>query len=108
MLTIPCRLRANVIKTGLRKISVSYSRISLVDVCKKLSLDTIDEAECIVAKARLAIRCDPAAAWKAVCASAARLPILWRPMFVVHAHTLHAQGTLARSHGYGRHCSALS
>jgi hypothetical protein len=48
-----------VIKTGLRKISVSYSRISLVDVCKKLSLDTIDEAECIVAKARLAIRCDP-------------------------------------------------
>ena len=39
------------IKTGLRKISVSYSRISLEDVRKKLILDTIDEAECIVAKA---------------------------------------------------------
>jgi len=49
--TLIVRLRANVIKTGLRKISVSYSRISLEDVRKKLILDTIDEADCIVAKA---------------------------------------------------------
>ncbi|MFW8062949.1 PCI domain-containing protein, partial [Klebsiella pneumoniae] len=30
------RLRHNVIRTGLRNISISYSRISLADIAKKL------------------------------------------------------------------------
>ncbi|KAK9740050.1 hypothetical protein RND81_03G007500 [Saponaria officinalis] len=48
------RLRHNVIRTGLRNISISYSRISLADVATKLRLDTpnpIADAESIVAKA---------------------------------------------------------
>ncbi|KAI4389992.1 hypothetical protein MLD38_002151 [Melastoma candidum] len=48
------RLRHNVIRTGLRNISISYSRISLVDVAKKLRLDSanpVADAENIVAKA---------------------------------------------------------
>jgi hypothetical protein len=40
-----------VIKTGLRKINVSYSRIRLADVCDKLRLDNVEDAEFIVAKA---------------------------------------------------------
>eukprot|EP01125_Pyxidicula_operculata_P002272 TRINITY_DN12171_c0_g1_i1.p1 TRINITY_DN12171_c0_g1~~TRINITY_DN12171_c0_g1_i1.p1 ORF type:complete len:494 (-),score=97.84 TRINITY_DN12171_c0_g1_i1:38-1519(-) len=42
------RLHHNVIKTGLRKISSSYSRIYFKDICAKLSLE---DAESIVAKA---------------------------------------------------------
>lgn len=45
------RLRHNVIKTGLRKINTSYSRISLKDICTKLSLESPEDAEFIVAKA---------------------------------------------------------
>lgn len=45
------RIRQNVIRTGLKKISVSYSRISLRDICEKLHLDTPEDVECIVAKA---------------------------------------------------------
>ncbi|XP_047330846.1 probable 26S proteasome non-ATPase regulatory subunit 3 [Impatiens glandulifera] len=48
------RLRHNVIRTGLRNISISYSRISLVDVAKKLRLGSdnpVADAESIVAKA---------------------------------------------------------
>ncbi|GJN15492.1 hypothetical protein PR202_gb02413 [Eleusine coracana subsp. coracana] len=48
------RLRHNVIRTGLRNISISYSRISLSDIAKKLRLDSKDpvaDAESIVAKA---------------------------------------------------------
>merc|ERR550517_1019403 len=45
------RLRHNVIKAALRKISVSYSRIHLDDVAKKLNLNSAFEAEYIVAKA---------------------------------------------------------
>ncbi|KAL8128928.1 hypothetical protein V2J09_018083 [Rumex salicifolius] len=48
------RLRHNVIRTGLRNISISYSRISLPDVARKLRLDSpnpIADAESIVAKA---------------------------------------------------------
>ncbi|KAL3514981.1 hypothetical protein ACH5RR_021883 [Cinchona calisaya] len=48
------RLRHNVIRTGLRNISISYSRISLADVAKKLQLDSanpVADAESIVAKA---------------------------------------------------------
>jgi len=44
-------LRHNVIKTGLRKINVSYSRISFADVSKKLQLDSTEDVEFIVAKA---------------------------------------------------------
>lgn len=45
------RLRQNVIKSGVKKINLSYSRISLEDVSKKLHLDSTMEAEFIVAKA---------------------------------------------------------
>nr|QBH73726.1 26S proteasome regulatory subunit S3 [Isotomurus palustris] len=45
------RLRHNVIKTGLRAISASYSRISLADVATKLALEAKEDAEFIVAKA---------------------------------------------------------
>lgn len=45
------RLRHNVIKFGLWKINLSYSKISLSDVTHKLGLDSIQDTECIVAKA---------------------------------------------------------
>jgi len=45
------RLRHNVIKTGLRTISLSYSKIMLEDVATKLALDSREDAEFIVAKA---------------------------------------------------------
>ncbi|KAJ3192540.1 26S proteasome non-ATPase regulatory subunit [Irineochytrium annulatum] len=49
--TLILRLRHNVIKTGVRMISLSYSRISLRDICVKLQLDSEEDAEYIVAKA---------------------------------------------------------
>lgn len=49
--TLVQRLGHNVIKTGLRKISVSYSRISLADVAEKLNLQSAKSAEYICAKA---------------------------------------------------------
>jgi len=48
-------MRNNVIKTGLRRINTSYSRISLEDICKKLNLESVEDAEFIVAKVRLEI-----------------------------------------------------
>eukprot|EP00177_Eucheuma_denticulatum_P003897 GFKZ01007048.1.p1 GENE.GFKZ01007048.1~~GFKZ01007048.1.p1 ORF type:complete len:525 (-),score=79.72 GFKZ01007048.1:1937-3511(-) len=45
------RLRHSVIKTGLRMLSSSYSRISLTEVCKRLHLDSPENAEGVVAKA---------------------------------------------------------
>ncbi|WRT66189.1 uncharacterized protein IL334_003142 [Kwoniella shivajii] len=45
------RLRHFVIKTALRTITLAYSRISLADVCIKLSLDSEEDTEYIVAKA---------------------------------------------------------
>jgi len=45
------RLGHNVLKTGLRKISVSYSRISLQDLANKLHLPSASAAEYICAKA---------------------------------------------------------
>lgn len=45
------RLRHNVIKTGLRKISTSYSRISLADIGERLELGGVENAEGVVAKA---------------------------------------------------------
>ncbi len=44
-------MRHNVIKTGVRMISLSYSRISLADIAQKLQLDSPEDAEFIVAKA---------------------------------------------------------
>lgn len=45
------RLRQNVIKTGIRRLSLSYSRIALRDICVKLHLDSEEDAEYIVGKA---------------------------------------------------------
>lgn len=45
------RLRHNVIKTGLRMLSSSYSRITISEVCKRLHLDSPENAEGVVAKA---------------------------------------------------------
>ncbi|KAJ3190340.1 26S proteasome non-ATPase regulatory subunit [Gaertneriomyces sp. JEL0708] len=49
--TMILRLRHNVIKTGIRMISLSYSRIALRDVCVKLQLDGEEDAEFVIAKA---------------------------------------------------------
>src|SRR6202000_3439557 len=49
--TLILRLRQNVIKTGIRQLSLSYSRISLRDICIKLHLDSEEDAEYIVGKA---------------------------------------------------------
>lgn len=49
--TLIQRLRHTVIKFGLKKINISYSKISLKDIMQKLSLDSLDETEQIVAKA---------------------------------------------------------
>lgn len=45
------RLRQNVIKAGIRIISLAYKKISLKDICIKLHLDSELSAEYIVAKA---------------------------------------------------------
>lgn len=45
------RLGHNVLKTGLRKVSVSYSRVSLQEVASKLHLPSASAAEYICAKA---------------------------------------------------------
>lgn len=45
------RVRNNVIKTGLRKINLSYARISIKDICQKLGLGSEESAEHIIAKA---------------------------------------------------------
>ena len=50
-LTLILRLRQNVIKTGIRMMSLSYSKISLRDICIKLDLESEESAEYIVAKA---------------------------------------------------------
>jgi len=48
--TLITRLRHNVIKTGVRRLSTAYSRISIKDVASKLHLETEEDAENIVAK----------------------------------------------------------
>ncbi|ORC91742.1 putative proteasome regulatory non-ATPase subunit 3 [Trypanosoma theileri] len=45
------RVRQHVIKTGLRRICQAYSRISIPDVCFKLSMENPADAEYIIAKA---------------------------------------------------------
>lgn len=49
--TLVSRLGQNVIKTGIRIISLSYSKISLKDICIKLHLDSEELTEYIVSKA---------------------------------------------------------
>lgn len=49
--TLIIRLRHNVIKTGIRMINLSYSRIYLADIAKKLKSDDNQDAEYIAAKA---------------------------------------------------------
>lgn len=50
-LTLIQRLRHTVIKFGLKKINISYSKISIEDIKQKLGLDSREETEQIVAKA---------------------------------------------------------
>lgn len=50
-LSLIIRLRHNVIKTGIRMISLAYSQISLKDVTRKLALESEEDAEFIIAKA---------------------------------------------------------
>ncbi|GBE61809.1 proteasome regulatory protein [Babesia ovata] len=45
------RLRHNVIKGGLRKITLAYSRIPIEKVAQKLGINSIEDTECIIAKA---------------------------------------------------------
>lgn len=45
------RLRHTVIKFGLKKINISYSKISLADIAAKLGIKSNEETEQIVAKA---------------------------------------------------------
>jgi len=49
--TLILRLRHNVIKTGIRSLSIAYSRISLRTIAQKLFLDSEENAEYIVSKA---------------------------------------------------------
>ena len=49
--TLVKRLGHNVVKTGLRKIAVSYSRISLQDIASKLHLPSAASAAYVCAKA---------------------------------------------------------
>merc|ERR1711865_368965 len=49
--TLISRLAQQVVKAGLRKLHVSYSRLSLQDVAEKLGLPSATSAEFVVAKA---------------------------------------------------------
>ncbi|KAJ1461729.1 proteasome regulatory subunit C-terminal-domain-containing protein [Pelagophyceae sp. CCMP2097] len=49
--TLVARLSQNVVKTGLRRITTSYSRIALVDIQAALQLDSARAAEFVAAKA---------------------------------------------------------
>lgn len=51
VLTLVERVRNNVLKTGLRKIGLAYSRISFSDIAEKLHLDSADDAEYVAAMA---------------------------------------------------------
>ncbi len=49
--TLVVRLRSSVIRTGLRRINASYSRISFQDVAQRLALDSSESAELACANA---------------------------------------------------------
>jgi 26S proteasome regulatory subunit N3 len=53
--TLIQRLRHVVIKIGLRKINLSYSRISLKDITEKLKLESEKETEYIIAKVKFVL-----------------------------------------------------
>ena len=43
--TLIMRLKHTVLKFGLKKLNISYSKISMSDIQKKLSLDSVQETE---------------------------------------------------------------
>ena len=43
--TLILRLKHTVLKFGLKKINISYSKISIADIRKKLSLESLEETE---------------------------------------------------------------
>lgn len=45
VLSLVHRLKHTVIKFGLKKINISYSKISLADIASKLSLESVEETE---------------------------------------------------------------
>lgn len=49
--TLARRLRQNVIRTGVRMLSLAYSRIPLRDICIRLGIDSEQSAEYMIAKA---------------------------------------------------------
>jgi 26S proteasome regulatory subunit N3 len=49
--TLVTRLHENVLKAGLRRITLSYSRIGLDQVARKLGLESVEEARGVAAKA---------------------------------------------------------
>jgi len=49
--TLVQRIHQNVIKTGLRRITHAYTKITMSDICSRLQLDNPEDAEYIVAKA---------------------------------------------------------
>ncbi len=49
--TLILRLAHNVIKTGLRKVNLAYSRISISDLCEKVCLESAGTTEFVCAKA---------------------------------------------------------
>ena len=49
------RVRLNVIKAGVRRISSAYSSISLSDISDKLQLGSAEDAEYIIAKVRYCV-----------------------------------------------------
>eukprot|EP00899_Mesostigma_viride_P015829 jgi/Mesvir1/24247/Mv10951-RA.1 len=85
------RLHHNVIRTGLRRIGLAYSRISLADVAAKLALGAsgeADDAEGIVCKAvrdgGLDARVDHANGWM-VCKETSDIYSTQEPMAAFHA-----------------------
>ncbi len=45
------RLHQNVLRAGLKRLNAAYSRISLLDISRKLGLPSVDDAEFVVLKA---------------------------------------------------------
>lgn len=45
VLSLIGRLKHTVIKFGLKKINISYSKISLADIATKLNLESVEETE---------------------------------------------------------------
>ena len=43
--TLIMRLKHTVLKFGLKKLNISYSKISMKDIKSKLMLDTVEETE---------------------------------------------------------------